>query len=48
MPPKKSLKKLRPGKDATLQNVGEKIKFYNVEKELFKIQFDAKEKIIAR
>lgn len=48
MPPKKSLKKLRPENDATLQNVEEKIKFYNVEKEFFKIQLDAKEKIIVR
>lgn len=43
MPPKK-----KPPKKTAKQIVEEKEKFYNVEKELFFIQFDAKEKNIAR
>lgn len=43
MPPKKKL-----AKKITKQIVEEKEKFYNVEKELYSIQFDAKEKTIAR
>lgn len=40
--------KKKPAKKITKQIVEEKEKFNNVEKELFSIQFDAKEKTIAR